>query len=113
LLLSCRLSLPLLCTSSLIVFVPIPLLPTPSPPFPYTPLFRSHRGWPALRRLLRLRPGLAHRARRLSARLSRRGRRLQKGVERDGDRKSTRLNSSHQIISYAVFCLKKTRKRRQ
>src|SRR5258708_28827441 len=25
----------------------------------------------------------------------------------DGDRKSTRLNSSHQIISYAVFCLKK------
>src|SRR5260364_256137 len=26
---------------------------------------------------------------------------------RDRDRKSTRLNSSHQIISYAVFCLKK------
>ena len=26
----------------------------------------------------------------------------------NGDRKSTRLNSSHQIISYAVFCLKKT-----
>src|SRR5207244_8034576 len=26
---------------------------------------------------------------------------------RRGDRKSTRLNSSHQIISYAVFCLKK------
>src|SRR5438552_12546199 len=25
----------------------------------------------------------------------------------DPDRKSTRLNSSHQIISYAVFCLKK------
>src|SRR5438552_10444952 len=25
----------------------------------------------------------------------------------DKDRKSTRLNSSHQIISYAVFCLKK------
>src|SRR5258708_13121966 len=25
----------------------------------------------------------------------------------DGDRKSTRLNSSHQIISYAVFCFKK------
>src|SRR5258708_30070999 len=25
----------------------------------------------------------------------------------DQDRKSTRLNSSHQIISYAVFCLKK------
>src|SRR5574344_2216411 len=27
------------------------------------------------------------------------------------DRKSTRLNSSHQIISYAVFCLKKKKKR--
>src|SRR5258708_32071171 len=30
--------------------------------------------------------------------------------ERCGDRKSTRLNSSHQIISYAVFCLKKKKK---
>src|SRR5207244_9492433 len=30
----------------------------------------------------------------------------------NADRKSTRLNSSHQIISYAVFCLKK-KKRRQ
>src|SRR5258708_15350699 len=29
---------------------------------------------------------------------------------RVGDRKSTRLNSSHQIISYAVFCLKKKRR---
>src|SRR5260364_84668 len=28
-----------------------------------------------------------------------------------GDRKSTRLNSSHQIISYAVFCLKKKKDR--
>src|SRR5215510_2378384 len=28
----------------------------------------------------------------------------------DGDRKSTRLNSSHVAISYAVFCLKKKRK---
>src|SRR5258708_9693367 len=28
-----------------------------------------------------------------------------------GDRKSTRLNSSHQIISYAVFCLKKKNNR--
>src|SRR5258708_17386404 len=27
--------------------------------------------------------------------------------EKEADRKSTRLNSSHQIISYAVFCLKK------
>src|SRR5258708_11491444 len=29
-----------------------------------------------------------------------------------GDRKSTRLNSSHQIISYAVFCLKKKKRTR-
>src|SRR5438552_14941018 len=29
---------------------------------------------------------------------------------RGRDRKSTRLNSSHQIISYAVFCLKKKKK---
>src|SRR5258708_26469050 len=29
------------------------------------------------------------------------------GLPHVGDRKSTRLNSSHQIISYAVFCLKK------
>src|SRR5258708_33548742 len=29
------------------------------------------------------------------------------GLRRSRDRKSTRLNSSHQIISYAVFCLKK------
>src|SRR5207244_10621695 len=29
---------------------------------------------------------------------------------RTTDRKSTRLNSSHQIISYAVFCLKKKKK---
>src|SRR5256885_10456678 len=33
---------------------------------------------------------------------------LEKGdVLIDGDRKSTRLNSSHLVISYAVFCLKK------
>src|SRR5258708_26571137 len=30
----------------------------------------------------------------------------------EGDRKSTRLNSSHQIISYAVFCLKKKKKKK-
>src|SRR2546426_7003791 len=29
-----------------------------------------------------------------------------------GDRKSTRLNSSHLVISYAVFCLKKKKKKR-
>src|SRR6202142_4726716 len=33
--------------------------------------------------------------------------RLLLGVQTCADRKSTRLNSSHQLISYAVFCLKK------
>src|SRR5207244_13209909 len=32
---------------------------------------------------------------------------------RSRDRKSTRLNSSHQIISYAVFCLKKKKKKKK
>src|SRR5438552_14932306 len=32
------------------------------------------------------------------------------GTNSATDRKSTRLNSSHQIISYAVFCLKKKKK---
>src|SRR5258707_12321024 len=33
--------------------------------------------------------------------------RVDRGLEEGGDRKSTRLNSSHANISYAVFCLKK------
>src|SRR2546430_7675908 len=44
------------------------------------------------------------------ARRGKRGRRRSVGEPRaraDGDRKSTRLNSSHSQISYAVFCLKK------
>src|SRR2546430_14117177 len=64
--------------------------------FPYTTLFRSL--------LLRLPvPGL-RRSRRGSRIGGRRGGRL-------GDRKSTRLNSSHSQISYAVFCLKKKKKK--
>src|SRR5258708_31955940 len=39
----------------------------------------------------------------------RRSRPVTKGFRME-DRKSTRLNSSHQIISYAVFCLKKKKK---
>src|SRR2546427_8366393 len=35
---------------------------------------------------------------------------LEKAVRPDTDRKSTRLNSSHSQISYAVFCLKKKKK---
>src|SRR5437762_4790666 len=36
-----------------------------------------------------------------------------KGVTFAQDRKSTRLNSSHRCISYAVFCLKKKKKHKQ
>src|SRR5256885_16380959 len=32
---------------------------------------------------------------------------IQNRISEEGDRKSTRLNSSHLVISYAVFCLKK------
>src|SRR3712207_6967275 len=38
------------------------------------------------------------------------GEAFSQNVNRDGDRKSTRLNSSHANISYAVFCLKKKRR---
>src|SRR5688500_20207208 len=37
----------------------------------------------------------------------------QQRVERRADRKSTRLNSSHLVISYAVFCLKNKKVKRQ
>src|SRR5690349_22474142 len=84
-------------------------LPPTSSLFPYTTLFRSL----AARRLhVSRNDGLAstpaqggrgvrvHRAADGDARHARGGR-------RGGDRKSTRLNSSHVEISYAVFCLKK------
>src|SRR5258708_25743197 len=65
--------------------------------FPYTTLSRS-RVQPPLRKRRATRSRLP--VTRLAGRPGRvTGRRL--------DRKSTRLNSSHQIISYAVFCLKK------
>src|SRR5476649_2967495 len=35
------------------------------------------------------------------------------GPVRGADRKSTRLNSSHTVISYAVFCLKKKKKNKK
>src|SRR2546426_4772565 len=70
--------------------------------FPYTTLFRSHgrpdrpRGWRGLR-------SDEGRPRVDDARLG-------GGVQSQRrDRKSTRLNSSHLVISYAVFCLKKKR----
>src|SRR5438105_6582853 len=72
--------------------------PPSSTLFPYTTLFRSpparrHRDVRLPARPARL-PGLGDGV-------------LDGGVE---DRKSTRLNSSHEWISYAVFCLKKKKK---
>src|SRR5207248_11401458 len=43
--------------------------------------------------------------------LSRPGPAMARGERRILDRKSTRLNSSHRTISYAVFCLKKKKKK--
>src|SRR5258708_11046503 len=82
--------------------------------FPYTTLFRSE---------------LAGRVRAVDVRCCNRSTARQRGLgqetaarqsgcrhrrgpptKRRLDRKSTRLNSSHQIISYAVFCLKKKKK---
>src|SRR5437588_9195619 len=64
--------------------------------FPYTTLFRSqekqYRG--RGREVSRREPGVPQQ-------------------RRIGDRKSTRLNSSHTVISYAVFCLKKKKKRKR
>src|SRR5437870_12892392 len=61
--------------------------------FPYTTLFRS-----------RFASGAGWKYPPASCRSSR------KAI---GDRKSTRLNSSHVAISYAVFCLKKKKKKKQ
>src|SRR5207248_5487551 len=98
-------------------------LPTRRPPsstlFPYTTLFRSRHG---SRRALRstrraVVQGTGRSPREtpvlacplLAATTSRQAIRVQVRCHgrRRGDRKSTRLNSSHRTISYAVFCLKK------
>src|SRR5256885_13296243 len=71
--------------------------------FPYTTLFRSRR--PGGRS--RQRHGVRGRHGGQALRSLRRPARGGGGRERQGDRKSTRLNSSHLVISYAVFCLKK------
>src|SRR5687768_18038852 len=78
--------------------------------FPYTTLFRSVLPRP-LAGLLRR--ALAPRRGRDGPGRGRRGRRPQGGPARLRalDRKSTRLNSSHGYISYAVFCLKKKKKK--
>src|SRR5258708_15434970 len=73
--------------------------------FPYTTLFRSGLGWVSSSySWLLLIVGLLWLTRRRELLEDRR-------VLFRSDRKSTRLNSSHQIISYAVFCLKKKKTR--
>src|SRR5256885_7944344 len=64
--------------------------------FPYTTLFRSAH--------------LVGGDRAPAAVRTRAGRAGGEAPGLDGDRKSTRLNSSHLVISYAVFCLKKKKK---
>src|SRR2546426_6764555 len=89
-----------LCPTSLFFFFLMIRRPPRSTLFPYTTLFRS--------RPCRRRADLSHAAgepgRVHPARLGRVRRVLLDLVR---DRKSTRLNSSHLVISYAVFCLKK------
>src|SRR3712207_8542411 len=86
--------------------------------FPYTTLFRSlFRNLPAMHgfglRLVQISAGpgeaIAHRRER-EAHALRRTNLAEVRVLVLEDRKSTRLNSSHANISYAVFCLKKKNK---
>src|SRR5258708_29616015 len=74
--------------------------------FPYTTLFRSPPPSGAMcQGEVRLQYLIGPVKREMPPRL-----RAARGIP---DRKSTRLNSSHQIISYAVFCLKKKKKKRK
>src|SRR5947209_9973589 len=94
------------------------LLPPRSTLFPYTTLFRSEANGLTPEQMVNL-TNLDLAAGRPEAAASARDDReviasgLSKVIaeepmtDRDGDRKSTRLNSSHANISYAVFCLKK------
>src|SRR5688572_32695331 len=94
----------------------------PRPPrstlFPYTTLFRSARPGPALAPVGVV--GQQEEGRGEAVGLERRVGVADAAVQLDGrrhahparDRKSTRLNSSHRQISYAVFCLKKKKKKK-
>src|SRR5438034_7921115 len=78
--------------------------------FPYTTLFRSATGQDVIprARAVLLAVERPH-PQSLDA-----GHRLTRFQLADvGDRKSTRLNSSHTVISYAVFCLKKKKKNKK
>src|SRR2546422_5352205 len=82
--------------------------------FPYTTLFRSARG--AARPVAHSRPRAQAREAALQEAQGEIGGRPRGGARQGQDpkaqdRKSTRLNSSHGYISYAVFCLKKKKKK--
>src|SRR5206468_10514179 len=85
------------------------LLLTPRPPrstlFPYTTLFRSDEGekqvLPDVEQRRPAQPARTHDPPKIAADEG------DAGAGNREDRKSTRLNSSHGYISYAVFCLKK------
>src|SRR5947209_11543063 len=83
----------------------------PRPPrstlFPYTTLFRSRS------RTRCSSPGSTMRGRIDGAEPACSGAGARQGRVEARDRKSTRLNSSHANISYAVFCLKKKKKTKQ
>src|SRR5256885_14586526 len=86
----------------LVIFFLMIRRPPRSTLFPYTTLFRSHA--PERDAVAQQQVALLEVGERKAAGL----RREQHGQRRIlRDRKSTRLNSSHLVISYAVFCLKK------
>src|SRR5688572_31845510 len=72
--------------------------------FPYTTLFRSPVSQSLSLRVPRAGTAELHKQRRRTE--------MKVGGRNRGDRKSTRLNSSHSQISYAVFCLKKKKKKK-
>src|SRR5258708_24497735 len=72
--------------------------------FPYTTLFRSQR-----LKLFRISCSAISMIFLKGSKSSEYEQRSRSGTS--ADRKSTRLNSSHQIISYAVFCLKKKKQK--
>src|SRR3989454_7616043 len=75
--------------------------------FPYTTLFRSPRGAAGVCDLSGDRRVGARRSEGRYDDGGKAGKDVCGAAGRAGDRKSTRLNSSHLVISYAVFCLKK------
>src|SRR5437879_8375894 len=96
-----------LCDSCITAAILVSIVPTPRPAgprlFPYTTLFRSDGGansepafnGPAIFPSVDMVDEYKVQTNNFSAEFS------------NSDRKSTRLNSSHRCISYAVFCLKK------